>query len=143
MSWIALVAAVCGSAVAPDLHSHITKASVKFDVEPTLILSVIHQESRCIPTALGSSNDTGLMQIVPKWHQERISDLGVTDLFDPYQNILVGTHLLNALNVQDNPIDALVVYNGGYARPKSSYNYAQEVLQKAETYKTLMVGNNE
>ena len=142
MTWTQLVLLVCGSATTPNLHSHISEASNRFNVDPTIILSVIHQESRCIPTALGASNDTGLMQIVPKWHQERMKKLEITDLYDPYQNILVGTHILSSLDVQSRPIDALVVYNGGYARPKMSYNYAETVLQKAQTYKSIMEGND-
>ena len=37
----------------------------------------------------------GLMQIQPKWHEDRMRRLGVTDLLDPEQNVRVGADLLS------------------------------------------------
>ena len=138
MNWTALVALVCGTATTPNLPSQIEQVAQEFNVEKTLILSVIFQESRCKPDALGTSNDSGLMQIVPKWHQERIERLSVTDLFDPEQNMRVGADILSSLNVNESTLDALVVYNGGYARPESSYNYARQVIQRKANYDSLL-----
>ena len=50
----------------------------------------------------------------------------------------VGADILNSLNIQNDPINALVIYNGGYAKPKISYTYAKKVLTKAQNYKALM-----
>jgi len=138
MNWISLVAFVCGMNYNSQFPGYIEAASKEFNVDKTIILSVIHTESRCNPTVVGASNDTGLMQIVPYWHQDRIEKLHVNDLFDPKQNIRVGSSLLSSLQVETNTIDALVIYNGGYARPKQSYKYAKDVIAKAHTYKTLL-----
>lgn len=138
MNWFQLVAFVCGANFNTSLPRQILEVSSEFEVSETLVLSVVHTESRCNPNALGSSNDTGLMQIVPKWHQDRIKNLEVDNLFDPYQNMRVGVSLLKALDVNNNAIDALVVYNGGYRRPQVSYAYANKVLLKSNTYEELL-----
>ena len=134
MSWTALVYSVCSVFGEPALPALILEVEKEFSVERTLILSMIYQESRCKADALGPSGDTGLMQVIPRWHQDRINSLGVTDLFDPLSNMRVGASLLSYLNVQINPYEALVVYNGGYAKPASSYNYAKEVLDRKAKY---------
>ena len=74
------------------------------------------------------------MQIIPRWHQDRIEDLGVSNLLDPLDNMRVGASLLSYLGVNNNPTDALVVYNGGYARPLVSYTYANKVLDRKAEY---------
>ena len=134
MSWTALVYSVCSVFGEPALPAQILEVEKEFSVEKTLILSMIYQESRCKADALGSSGDTGLMQVIPKWHQDRIDRLGVTDLFDPLSNMRVGASLLSHLGVNSNPTDALFVYNGGYARPSVSYAYANEVLDRKAKY---------
>jgi soluble lytic murein transglycosylase-like protein len=134
MSWIALVYSVCSIFGEPALPGQIEEVSREFGVDRTLILSIVFQESSCRATAQGSSGDTGLMQIIPRWHQDRIDHLGVTDLFDPLDNMRVGASLLSHLGVNLNPTEALVMYNGGYAKPPSSYIYAKKVLARKAQY---------
>lgn len=129
MSWVQLVQSVCIAYGGHALPEQILEVEKEFGVEKTLILSMIYQESRCKADAMGASGDTGLMQIIPKWHQARIEDLGVSNLLDPLDNMRVGASLLSYLGVNDNPTDALVVYNGGYARPLISYKYAERILE--------------
>ena len=138
MTWIELVAFVCASNFTPQLPDQIKSAALEFEVDETLVLSIIHTESRCDPNALGSSNDTGMMQIIPKWHQQRIDNLRVDNLFDPYQNIRVGSSLLSSLNVNEDITNALVIYNGGYAKPPQSYKYAEKVISKLNYYNSLI-----
>ena len=138
MSWVKLVSLVCGLNVSTDLHSQIDLVAKEFDIERTLILSVVKKESHCSPTALGTSDDRGLMQVIPKWHHDRMDKLGVTDLFDPMQNLRVGTHFLMSLGAADEPHDALVFYNGGHRRPQSSFKYAEDVLEKKRLYDDML-----
>jgi len=140
MTWASLVLFVCGASVSPNLASEIEMVAEEYHVEKTLLLGMIYKESTCRPNVVGSSGDTGLMQIVPKWHQDTIIDLSVEDLFDPLQNMRVGASILVDLGVQTNPHAALVVYNGGYARPRVSYRYASDILYKKETYDTMLYG---
>jgi len=143
MSWIKLVLLVCGLNASSDLHTQIDTVAKEFDIERTLILSVVKRESQCSQTALGSSDDRGLMQVIPKWHHDRMAKLGATDLFDPMQNLRVGTHFLMSLGAADAPHAALVFYNGGHKKPQSSYKYAQEVLEKKELYDKMLKESKE
>jgi len=143
MSWIKLVLLVCGLNASSDLHTQIDTVAKEFDIERTLILSVVKRESQCSQTALGSSDDRGLMQVIPKWHHDRMAKLGATDLFDPMQNLRVGTHFLMSLGTADAPHAALVFYNGGHKKPQSSYKYAQEVLEKKELYDKMLKESKE
>tara|TARA_Y100000389_G_scaffold142110_1_gene140069 strand:- start:1256 stop:1687 length:432 start_codon:yes stop_codon:yes gene_type:complete len=138
MSWVKLVFAVCGLNTSPNLHAQIDLAAKEFDIEKTLILSVIKKESQCSQTALGTSDDRGLMQVIPKWHHDRMDKLGVTDLFDPMQNLRVGAHFLMSLGVANKPYDALAFYNGGHRRPQSSLKYAEHVLEKKKLYDDML-----
>ena len=122
MSWIDLVYFVCATGFGtPDLAENIKKASAEFKIDKVMILSVISAESACMPNVVGLDQDAGLMQIVPKWHQDRMNILGVENLFDPESNIRVGSHLLRELKVGSDPRRALAMYNGGYSPPNSSF----------------------
>ena len=138
MTWIQLVSMVCSVNFNPSLPAQISSVSSQYNVDETIILAVIHTESTCRPDAIGTSNDSGLMQIVPKWHQDRMEALKVDDLFDPNQNIMVGVSFLSDLGLNSDPIKALAIYNGGYSKPKVSYLYARKVMSKAEEYKLLL-----
>lgn len=68
----------------------------KYNICPELIQAIIERESSCDPYAKNGSC-LGLMQVSEKWHSGRMKKLGVTDLYDPYSNILVGTDYLAEL----------------------------------------------
>jgi len=140
MTWIELVVFACGTLGTPNLAGNIESVAKDYDIEKTLILSVVVKESTCRPNALGTSGDTGLMQIVPKWHQDRIIELSVEDLFDPVQNLTVGSDYLSSLGVDKDPRRALVIYNGGYSPPPVSYSYADSVLRRKTNYDKLLGG---
>ena len=57
----------------------------------------------------------GLMQISTKWHKDRMDKLGVTDLFNPYENIDIGIDIFAELLVKYEDVTfSLMVYNGGF-----------------------------
>lgn len=85
------------------------------DLDPELVRAIVYHESRYIPDALNNnSGATGLMQLMPKWHMGRAESLGVSDLTDPYGNILTGCDLLNELLERYSYDYALNIYAGGY-----------------------------
>ena len=69
----------------------IHQASEKYNIDPILILSVIAVESKFNSSIVSESGQIGLLQIAHSWHQEKSSRIG---LFDPKNNILVGTRIL-------------------------------------------------
>lgn len=86
------------------------------DIDADYVYAIIYHESRFKPDAVNEKTGVvGLMQISPKWHTERASNLGVKDLKDPYGNILVGCDLLNELTKDYDFNYALNFFAGGYA----------------------------
>lgn len=83
-----------------------------YDVCPELIFAIIEKESSGNPNA-ENGGCYGLMQISERWHRDRMERLGVTDLYDPYGNILVGVDYLMELAEKYEDLDmVLMVYNG-------------------------------
>lgn len=81
---------------------------------PILIEAIMETESNFQPNVVSSANCVGLMQISVRWQSDRAAKLGVTDLFDPYSNILIGIDLLEDLyfNYANEDIQlALMMYN--------------------------------
>ena len=82
------------------------------DICPELVEAIIERESRWNPTAV-NGDCMGLMQISGRWHRERMQKLGVTDLYDPFDNILVGVDYLRELFEKYEDVGmVLMVYNG-------------------------------
>lgn len=80
-------------------------------ISPEFLQSVIEHESNYNALAVNGTC-TGLMQINPKWHQNRMNRLGVTDLYDPYQNIMVGAdYLCELFDKNDDAYWVLMMYN--------------------------------
>lgn len=67
------------------------------DIEPALIIAVIHHESRFKPRAVSRANACGLMQVVPRWTGSKktgVPKLTCEELKDPTINIKYGTRTL-------------------------------------------------
>lgn len=91
-----------------------------------LALAVIFRESTYRNVNGDNGNSIGYMQVQPRWHQERMERLGVTDLSDPLSNFRVGCDLLAELIDRYGSVEsALTCYNTG--SPGTS-GYANRVL---------------
>lgn len=91
-----------------------------------LALAVIFRESTYRNVNGDNGNSIGYMQVQPRWHQERMERLGVTDLSDPLSNFRVGCDLLAELIDKYGSVEsALTCYNTG--SPGTS-GYANRVL---------------
>lgn len=90
-----------------------------------LALAVVWQETD-FRNVIGDGGDSlGYMQVQPRWHEERMERLGVTDLMDPYSNFLVGCDFLAELFSKYDIRDALTKYNSGKS---GNSQYARDVL---------------
>jgi soluble lytic murein transglycosylase-like protein len=94
-----------------DLHSLTASAGARHDLDADLIASVVHAESAGNPHAVSRTGAKGLMQLMPGTAHE----VGVTDSFDPAQNVEGGTAYFNSLLLRyhDNLPLALAAYNAG------------------------------
>jgi Transglycosylase SLT domain len=78
-------------------------------VAPELVASVMAAESNFNPNAVSWKSARGLMQLMP----ETAARFGVTNVFDPAQNIEAGTRYLKELSL---------LYGGDLARVLAAYN---------------------
>src|ERR1700734_924299 len=93
-----------------DVRGLIDQAAKSFDVNPLLVDSVIEVESNYNPFAVSPKGAQGVMQLMPSTAQR----FGVTDSFDPKQNIEAGVRYLKFLQdtFQDDRL-AIAAYNAG------------------------------
>ncbi len=106
-------------------------------VAPELVASVIAVESNFNPNAVSWKSARGLMQLRP----ETAARFGVTNVFDPAQNIDAGTRYLKELLLRFNGdlALALAAYNAGPERVtqfgaappyRETQNYIRRVTEK-------------
>ena len=87
----------------------ITEAATKYGVDADLIRAVIKAESNFNPRARSPVGAEGLMQLMPALQK----DFGITDPFDPRQNVMGGVRYLRRL---------LDLHGGSVALALASYN---------------------
>lgn len=116
----------------------ITEVAQRYDLDPNLIRAIVEHESKYNPNA-ENGQYKGLMQVGYKWHSKRMAKLGVTDILDPYGNLLVGCdYLSDLLDRYDDPSLALMAYAAGDKAAQEEYNttgpsnYAKQILQRAQ-----------
>ena len=108
---------------------------------PELVEAIIERESGWDPEAV-NGDCIGLMQVSEKWHRERMERLGVTDLTDPYDNILVGVDYLSELSGKYEVGLALMIYNGdsraeSLCRAGKTSDYATWILERSAELERL------
>jgi len=99
-----------------------------YGICPEVLEAIAYFESR-YDASVDSKSGTylGLMQISKKWHSARMEKLGVTDMHDADQNMMVAADYLAELIEKTGSIeDALKRYSGS-----STYKYSNKVLNKS------------
>ncbi len=87
------------------------EAAWAYDLDPKLILGMMHQESRFYEKARSGYGAVGLLQVVPRWHKARFQGSNYTD---PRQNIFAGaSYLRELLNKVGSTQKAVRLYSGG------------------------------
>lgn len=123
------------SASKPQLLSMISKIAQRHGVDEKLVQAVIKQESGFNPKATSHCGAQGLMQLMPS----TAKGLGVTDAYNPVQNVEGGVKYLKNLltKYNGNIILALAAYNAGSGAVdkydgvppyKETQNYVKSIL---------------
>jgi len=99
----------------------ISESARTHGVPPELVASVIAVESNFNPNAASWRSARGLMQLMP----ETAAHFGVTQIFDPRQNIEAGTRYLK---------DLLLRYNGDLNLTLAAYNAGPD---RVEQYRSI------
>ncbi len=104
------------------------RAGEQYSVDPLLILAVMAVESRYNPVAESGVGAKGLMQVMPKFHLEKLADHGGEEaLLEPEVNIEVGARILREYQRRFHDTEAaLQMYAGAFDEPTSQY--ANKVL---------------
>lgn len=110
-----------------------------YSVDPLLILAVMAIESSYNPEAESHMGARGLMQIIPRWHPEKLAEHGgESALLDPEVNIQVGARILREYLARAGEMQAaLQMYNG--ARDEPTARYAGKVLAEKARLRQFLV----
>lgn len=113
-----------------DLVTVAHRAGRQLQLDPLLIIAVIAIESRFNPIAESSAGAKGLMQIIPKYHGDKLEEFGGEQaVFEPEANIHVGARILKEyLRRTGNLGIALQMYAG--ALNDSEDQYTRKVLNE-------------
>jgi len=97
----------------------------EWKVDPLLLLAVMAVESRYNPVAESNMGAKGLMQVIPKFHAEKLVEHGgESALLDPHVNIQVGAQILREYMRRFGETEtALQMYAGAFDEPSSSYAF--------------------
>jgi hypothetical protein len=118
----------------PQYDSYIVESSKRYSIDPMLIYSQMHQESGFKLKATSNKGASGLMQLMPPTARR----FGVTDIYDPQQNIDAGIKYMRWLldKFGGDVRLALAGYNAGegavmkYGNQIPPYNETQEYVRR-------------
>lgn len=125
-----------------DIEQLVQTNAANWQVDPALVRAVMANESGFNPNATSRTGAQGLMQLMP----ETAASLGVTDAYDPQQNVAGGTRYLRGLldRFGGDVTRAVAAYNagpgavekhGGIPPYAETQSYVRNVLDSYQQYK--------
>ena len=114
------------------------RAAEEVGLDPLLVLAVIAVESRFNPIAESGMGAKGLMQIIPRYHLDKLRAAGGEDaVFDPEANIQVGSRILQEYVYRYGTLEAGLQQYNGASRDGNAY-YARRVMAERERLEEVM-----
>jgi soluble lytic murein transglycosylase-like protein len=112
-------------------------AAEAFAVDPLLVLAVMAVESRFDPHARSGYGARGLMQVVPRFHREKLAEHGgEAALSDPRVNVLVGTQILKESLGRSGGVRAGLQRYAGWE--DEDQRYARKVLAEKQRLQRIV-----
>ena len=106
----------------------------RIGVDPLLIVAVIAVESRFNPIAQSATGAMGLMQIIPRYHVNKLEATAGQSVLDPPRNIELGARVLKEyIKRGGTEVAGLQLYNG--ASDDETNAYAERVLGEKQRLK--------
>ena len=101
-------------------------------IDPLLIVAIIGIESRFNPFAQSSMGAQGLMQVIPRFHMDKLPQGATSErpLLDPVINIRVGVHVLQEAIRRSGGLVAGLQHYAGSSDTEGAY--ANKVLAEKE-----------
>jgi soluble lytic murein transglycosylase-like protein len=124
--------------VAFDLVSHAHRVGRQLQLDPLLIIAVISVESRFNPIAESGAGAKGLMQIIPKYHGDKLEEFGGEQaVFNPEANIEVGSQILREYIRRTGNVNiALQMYAGALSDYEDQYT--RKVLNERQRLQQVL-----
>jgi Transglycosylase SLT domain len=125
-----------------DLVTIAHAAGQQVGLDPLLIIAVMAVESRFNPSAESVVGAKGLMQVIPRFHSEKVRELGGEQyaVFDPETNILVGSRVLKEYFSRTGSItSALQMYVG--APNDEGETYTEKIMTEKQRLQQVL-GNS-
>ena len=122
-----------------ELEGYFEEAAETYNVDIDLLKAIAKAESNFTPSATSSAGAMGVMQLMPS----TAASLGITDAYDPRENIMGGAKIISQhLEKYDGDLSlALAAYNagsgnvdkyGGIPPFEETQNYVKKVLNYYE-----------
>jgi soluble lytic murein transglycosylase-like protein len=140
----AAVGAINAPAMVPpaEIDRLVNSNASQWSVDPALVKAIIANESGFNANATSNAGAQGLMQLMPA----TAGDLGVTNAYDPAQNVGGGTRYIKGLldRFNGDVRKAVAAYNAGPGAVEKydgvppyaeTQNYVQNVLASYEKYR--------
>lgn len=121
----------------------------RYGIDYELFLAIMYKESTFNPNAFGGNNSYGLCQIHISNHDNLRAKLGISDFFDPYDNMTAGAYLFSSYmaagtsKVSDYNtamVYALNAYNMGEGIYYNNY-YSQGIIDREYSNSIMNIRN--
>ena len=119
-----------------EAYEACVEIGTEYGVSPELLMAIAETESTGNPQAY-NGGCYGLMQVSTSAHGKRMNELGVSDIYDEYGNILLATdYLLELFEEYEDVTYILDIYNGNSKADRNAEQgivseYAEKILNRA------------
>lgn len=117
---------------------YLVEHAEKHELDPEIVVALIHRESRWKPWAESKAGACGLTQVLPKYTKQKVS---CSSLKKPRKSIRIGAETLASWVYEYGGGDykkGLCGYNGGYKCGRRSRHYARFIVNYAEQIRKKM-----